>query len=140
MIQFKQWLENELPEATWGPSSLIGSNGTSLRVNGGYIDIQPVTKWSPRSQSVIDFFVDEAKRNQGIGDWLVKQAKLKFKDLGAQVSSIPSMKVFFNNGFRNPNMANQPFEDHVKEFQNNGSSLFLAMNDDQGKPYFAVSS
>jgi hypothetical protein len=104
------------------------------------------THLNPR-QTVFDFvnsqrliageytFVN-SKRNQGIGDWLVKQAKLKFKDLGAQVSSIPSMKVFFNNGFRNPNMANQSFEDHVKEFQNNGSSLFLAMNDDQGKPYF----
>lgn len=135
MIQFKQWLENRFPEAIWGPSTLIGNKGTSLKVDGGEIDIQAVTQYSPRSQSVINFFVDETKRNQGIGDWLVKQAKQKFKDLGAQVSSIPSLKVFFNNGFRNPQLANKSFEDHVKEFQENGGSLFLAMNDEQGKPY-----
>lgn len=139
-MQFKQWLENNFPEAAWGPSSLVGNNGTSLKVDGGEIDIQPITQYSPRSQSVINFFVDPTKRNQGIGDWLVKQAKQKFKDLGAQVSSIPSLKVFHNNGFRNPEMPNGSFQDHVKEFQANGGSLFLAMNDDQGKPYFAISS
>lgn len=135
MIEFKQWLENRFPEATWGISSLVGNKGVSLKVDGGEIDIQTTTQFSPRSQSVVNFFVDENRRNQGIGDWLIKQAKQKFSDLGGQVSSIQSLKVFHNNGFRNPQMPNGSFEDHFKEFKDNGGSLFLAINNEQGKPY-----
>lgn len=135
MKNFKSWLENRFPEMGWHKTSLGGSMGEVLKVNGGEIDIQFKTQFSPRSQSVVNFVVDEDKRGQGIGDWLVKQAKQKYKDLGAQVSSMASLKVFYNNGFRNPQIPEGTFEDHVKEFKENWGSLFVAMNDDKGVPY-----
>lgn len=135
MQNFKLWIESRFPEASWRPSRLVGNKGETLQIDGGYIDIQSPTQWSPRSQSVIDFFVDEKKRNQGMGDWLVKQAKSKYKDLGAQVSSMASLKIFYKNGFRNPEIPHGTFEDHVKKFQMNGSSVFVAMNDENGRPY-----
>lgn len=123
-LQFKTWIE-----------SLAGEDGEVLRVPHGRIDIQHKTKYSPRSQSVIDFVVDEEQRGQGIGDRLLKMAIGKYKDLGGQVSSLASLKVFYNNGFRNPDNPNMTFDELVKEFKANGGSIFMAVNDDQGVPY-----
>lgn len=115
--------------------SLVGEKGTKIKTDGGYIDIQHKTEYSPRSQSVVDFVVDEHQRGKGIGDKLLKHAKTIYKDLGGQVSSIPSLKVFYKNGFRNPNLHDKTFDDHVKEFHDNGGSLFMAANDHHGTPY-----
>lgn len=123
-LNFKLWIE-----------SLAGDDGEVFRVPNGRIDIQHKTKYSPRSQSVIDFVVDEEMRGKGIGDQLLKTAMAKYKDLGGQVSSLASLKVFYNNGFRNPDNPNMTFEELVKEFQLNGGSLFMAMNDENGNPY-----
>lgn len=123
-LNFRTWIE-----------SLAGEDGEVLRVPHGRIDIMHKTKWSPRSQSVIDFVVDEERRGQGIGDGLLKMAMAKYKDLGGQVSSLASLKVFYNNGFRNPDNPNMTFDELVKEFRANGGSIFMAVNDDQGVPY-----
>ncbi len=124
MLNFKLWIE-----------SLAGDDGEILRVPHGRIDIQHKTKYSPRSQSVIDFVVDEEMRGKGIGDQLLKTAMAKYKDLGGQVSSLPSLKVFYNNGFRNPDNPNMTFEELAREFKENGGSLFMAINDENGVPY-----
>jgi len=111
--------------------SMMGDNGEVIQhPDGGYIDIMKKTTLSPRSQSVIDFVVPEELRNKGIGDWLVKQAMKKYNDLGAQISSLASLKVFFNNGFRHPKIPHGSFEDHVSLWKEEGGSLFLAMNND----------
>lgn len=123
-LNFKHWIE-----------SLAGEDGEVFRVPHGRIDIQHKTKYSPRSQSVIDFVVDEEMRGRGIGDQLLKMALAKYKDLGGQVSSLASLKVFYNNGFRNPDMPDATFDELVKEFKLNGGSIFMAVNDDQGVPY-----
>jgi len=115
--------------------SLVGDKGEKIITDGGYIDVQHQTEYSPRKQSVVDFVVDENKRGKGIGDKLLKHAKQRHSDLGGQVSSLASLKVFHNNGFRNPGLGDKGFEDHVKEFHENGGSLFMAMNDHEGKPY-----
>lgn len=122
-------------ESITSKKSLAGDEGELISHNGGYIDIRKKTDASPRSQSVIGFQVPEEKRGQGIGDALVKKAKERHNDLGAQVSSLASLKVFHNNGFRHPNLPNGSFEDHKKEFDNNWGSLFMAHKDEHGKPY-----
>jgi GNAT superfamily N-acetyltransferase len=122
-LNFKLWVE-----------SLAGDNGEVIRVPHGRIDIQHKTQYSPRSQSVIDFVVDEEKRGQGIGDQLLKAAMAKYKDLGGQVSSLASLKVFYNNGFRNPDNPNMSFEELVREFKLSGS-IFMAVNHEDGTPY-----
>jgi GNAT superfamily N-acetyltransferase len=109
--------------------SLVGDKGEKIEIDGGYIDIQyKDTMYSPRKQSVIDFYVPEESRNQGIGDRLIKKALEKFDDLGAQVSSKPSLHLFFKNGFRNPELVSGTYEEHLKMFEENGGSLFLAKN------------
>jgi hypothetical protein len=79
--------------------------------------------------------VPEDKRNQGVGDTLIKKAIAKHNDLGGQVSSLASLKVLHNNGFRNPELPTGTFEEHKKEFHENGGSLFLAHKDENGKKY-----
>ncbi len=117
-------------------TSLAGDKGEVLQEPGGYIDVMHETKYSPRKQGVIDFVVEEAKRGQGIGDRLLKRALEKYPDLGGQVSSPASLKVFYNNGFRNPDMpSTASFEDTLKMFKEDGGSLYMAHKDDDGNPY-----
>lgn len=117
-------------------TSYAGENGDVIQTPGGYIDIQfQKNSTSPRKQSVIGFVVDEDKRGQGIGDKLLKQAKQKYPDLGGQVSSKASLKVFYNNGFRSPDMPEASFAETLQHWQNEGGSLFMAANDENGKPY-----
>ena len=116
-------------------ASLAGEHGEVITAPGGRIDVQHKTKWSPRTQSVIDFVVDEDKRGKGLGDALLKKALAKYSDLGGQVSSLASLKVFHNNGFRHPELPSGSFEDHVKAFKDEGGSLFMAHKDDNGEPY-----
>jgi GNAT superfamily N-acetyltransferase len=106
----------------------FGDDWDTIKVDGGKIQIWPNAPHAPRSASVIEFVVDEDKRNQGIGDKLVKMAMHKYPDLGAQVSSVASLKVFYNNGFRNPKIQDASFEEHIEAFKENGGSLFLANN------------
>ncbi len=115
--------------------SMAGKEGVIIELDGGWIDLHLKPLYSPRSQSVIEFFVPEDKRNKGIGDKLLKMAMKKYHDIGAQVSSLASLKVFYNNGFRNPELVNNTFNEHVSEFKENGGSLFMAMADEDGKRY-----
>ena len=115
----------------------FGDDWDTIHVDGGHIQIWPNAPHAPRSASVIDFVVDADKRNQGIGDKLVKAAMHKYHDLGAQVSSLASLKVFYNNGFRNPRIPETSFHDHIEAFHDNGGSLFMARNDDTGKSYIS---
>lgn len=80
---------------------------------------------SPRPQSIIDFVVPEDQRNKGIGTKLLKQAVKKYPDIGGQVSSLASLKVFWNSGFRNPEIPEGSFKDHVDMYHEWGDSLFM---------------
>ena len=119
--------------------SLAGENGDVIAIGDARIDIDTKTQYSPRPQSVISFFVPEEMRGQGIGTQLLKQAAAKYPMLGGQVSSIASLKVFWNLGFRNPGMPHKSFQDHhnmMKEY----SSVFMAHTDENGVPYSKHSS
>jgi len=118
--------------------SLAGEDGDLIQHQGGRIDIHTNPKFAPRKQSVIDFVVPEEQRGKGLGHILLQKAMDKHKDLGAQVSSLASLTVFHNKGFRNPNIPKGSFDDHKKEFAENGGSLFVARNDNDGNPYIKV--
>ena len=110
-------------------------DGDRIEIPGGMIRIVSPAPYSPRDASVVEFLVDEAKRNQGIGSKLVMMAVTRYPDLGAQVSSVSSMKAFYNNGFRNPKIPDGSFEDHIEAFKENWGSLFMASTDKDGKRY-----
>ena len=106
-----------------------------IKIPGGLIRVISPAPHSPRDASVVEFIVDENKRNQGIGSKLVHMAVNKYPDLGAQVSSIASMKAFYNNRFRNPKIPDGSFDDHIEAFNENWGSLFMASTDKEGNRY-----
>jgi hypothetical protein len=116
----------------------MADNGVVFELNGGYIDIWPNPPHAPRDASVLDFNVPEESRNQGIGNKLVAMANKQFPDLGAQVSSMASLKAFYNNGFRNPKLGDSSFEELTKEWHANGGSLFVANTDRDGNSYTSM--
>jgi len=127
-------METMESEITLG-KSLVGENGMKIQLLGGYIDIQYKNLlYAPRSQSIVDFVVDSELRGQGIGKKLVAYAISKFPDLGGQASSIASIKVLYNAGFRNPEISNGSFQDHEKKRQEY-SSVFMAYQDEKGNKY-----
>lgn len=129
---FKSYLAES--EMTTG-NSLVGVDGIKYQLPGGYIDIKFANmKHAPRDQSVVDFVVEPELQGRGIGKQLLAYAKTKHPDLGAQVSSAPSVKVFYDAGFRNPEMPDGSFADHEKRRQED-SSIFMALRDQDGKPY-----
>ena len=113
----------------------IQGDEETIELHGGHIRIKSPAPYSPRDASVVEFWVDENQRNQGIGAKLIQVAASKYPDLGAQVSSISSLKAFYNNNFRNPKIPDGTFEDHVAAFKENWGSLFVASTDKEGNKY-----
>jgi GNAT superfamily N-acetyltransferase len=65
----------------------------------GCIDIMEEARYSPATNSVANFQVDKKYQSLGIGTELLKEALRIYDDLGAQISSIASIKTFLKNGF-----------------------------------------
>jgi GNAT superfamily N-acetyltransferase len=65
----------------------------------GFIDIMENAKYSPAENSISQFVVKEDFRSLGVGTELLKEAFNQYKDLGAQVSSLASLKSFIKLGF-----------------------------------------
>jgi GNAT superfamily N-acetyltransferase len=127
----KSQVNSDIEEA----KSLVGEHGVKYKTQGGHIDVKHSdTKHAPRSQSIVDFVVDEKARGKGIGSKLLKHALSKHNDIGAQVSSPASVKVFHKHGFRHPEMPKGSFEEHLAKMKED-SSVFMAHKDVNGKPY-----
>ena len=122
-------------KAIMAEASLAGEHGDVIEHEGGRIDVHTKPQFAPRKQSVVDFVVPEEKRGKGIGKALLNKAMEKHKDLGAQVSSLASLKVFHNAGFRHPDHPTGSFKDHEAAFHENWGSLFVAKNDKNGSAY-----
>jgi GNAT superfamily N-acetyltransferase len=130
---FLEYIESEYKES---PSKMFGDDGVRISIGNSYIEIKHSNvDFSPRKQSVVDFVVDPTMRNKGVGTKLLDIAKTRYDDLGGQVSSPASLNVFFKHGFRNPKNPTASFEEHLKMFRGDGESIFMAMNDNHGKPY-----
>lgn len=65
----------------------------------GSISIMEDAKYSPADNSVFEFLVDEQYRSLGVGTELLKEAMKQYDNLGAQISSLASLKVFLECGF-----------------------------------------
>lgn len=113
------------------------SANVEFELDGGILVVWPNAPHAPRSASVIEFIIPEASRNQGIGTKLVAMANKQFPDLGAQVSSLASLKAFYNNGFHNPKLGDSSFEELAKAWQANGGSLFVANSDRDGNSFIS---
>jgi len=137
MKSFKTFVAESSSPITKREKSLVGDNGTRYDLDGGHIDIQHKNlPYAPRSQSVVSFHVPDEKQGKGIGTKLLHHAMVMHEDIGAQCSSPASVKIFHNCGFRNPNLGRDAtFEDHEKQ-RKSDSSVFMARNDNKGKPFF----
>lgn len=132
-MKFKEHLlESEIKTE---PARLVHDDGVRFMIDDSYIEIKyKNTIHSPRSQSVVDFVVDEQKRGLGIGKKLLAYALTKYSDLGGQASSAASLKVFYDLGFRNPASPQGTLADYEKKRQED-SSIFMAINDIDGNKY-----
>lgn len=65
----------------------------------GSISVMEDAKYSPADSSVFEFVVEEEYRGLGVGTELLKEAMCQYPNLGAQVSSIASLKVFLECGY-----------------------------------------
>ena len=66
----------------------------------GSISIMENAKYSPADNSVFEFLVEEKYRGLGVGTELLKEAMTQYPNIGAQVSSMASLKVFLECGFQ----------------------------------------
>ncbi len=72
----------------------------------GSISIMENAKYSPANNSISEFIVNEKYRNLGVGTALLKEAMIQYGELGAQVSSPSSLKVFLECGFEPSGLKN----------------------------------
>ena len=136
MKTFLQYLSESLSKDITTTKSLVGSKGERFVHPHGHIDVQHTgADFSPRPHSVISFEVDSSQRNKGIGKIMLKHALSKYDNLGGQVSSVPSLKVFYDNGFRNPLLGDDSFDAHKQAYMDNWHSLYMAHKDANNQPY-----
>jgi GNAT superfamily N-acetyltransferase len=103
----------------------VASNLFSLP--GGRIKVWENSPGAGGAHSIVDFVVDESKRGQGIGSRLVDQVLQAYpdKEISAQVSSLASLKVLHNKGFRHPGAERLDFDSLAKLWKDEGGSLNL---------------
>lgn len=100
--------------------------GTEYRTEHGFICVKTGGKFSPCKHSVTEFRIDEEKRGQGYGNYLVKGIVRKYKeDIGAQVSSEASLYVFYKNGFRPALNQEATMPETLKLFKAEWGSLYM---------------
>jgi len=100
--------------------------GTEYRSEHGFICVKTGGQFSPCKHSITEFVIDEDKRGQGHGDFLLKGIVRKYRtDIGGQVSSIASLHVFYKNGFRPALNLNATLEETKKLFKEEWGSLLM---------------
>lgn len=100
--------------------------GTEYRSEHGYICVKTGGKFSPCKHSVTDFVIDEDKRGQGYGNFLVKGIVRKYReDIGAQVSSVASVYTFYKNGFRPAMKQDATIQETLALFKEEWGSLLM---------------
>ena len=114
--------------------SLAKDHGEVFSIGDSVLDVDFKAEFAPRPQSVIEFYVPKELRGQGIGTKLLQMAVAKYPMLGGQVSSMASLKIFYNAGFRNPRIPTGSVQDHV-DIMNEYSSVYMAHTDEKGVPY-----
>lgn len=103
----------------------------TYRTPDGYITVIENSPWAQGAHSIYGFYVDENKRGQGIGKQLVKVVMDAYpgEEISAQVSSLASLKVFLDLGFRVPEEPDASFDRAKELFDQDYGSLNLRLND-----------
>lgn len=101
-------------------------NVSTFSLPGGSIVIWENSPYAGGSNSIYSFVVDESQRGLGIGSKLIDDVMQFYsgEGLSGQVSSLASLKVLYNKGFRPPGAPNDvTFEELIDEFNDNAGSL-----------------
>jgi len=103
------------------------------RLPQGYIKIIENSPYAGGAHSIYGFYVDEEHRGKGIGKQLVKIIVDAYPDeeISAQVSSLSSLKVFLDLGFRVTQEPSADFERAKELFDENYGSLNVRLNDSE---------
>jgi len=105
-----------------GGKEIISS---TFSLPGGKIKVWENSPYAGGAHSIMDFVVDESQRGQGIGSQLIDAVIQEYpgEELSGQVSSLASLKVLFNKGFRPHGSSPSDFNELVEMFNNEGGSL-----------------
>ena len=103
----------------------------TYRTPDGYITVIENSPYAQGAHSIYGFYVDENKRGQGIGKQLVRMVMDTYpgEEISAQVSSLASLKVFLDLGFRVPGEPDASFDRAKELFDQDYGSLNLRLND-----------
>lgn len=101
----------------------------TLSIDGGKIVVWENSPYAQGAHSIYSFVVDESKRGQGIGSQLIDVVLKEYagEEISGQVSSMASLKVFHNKGFRSAEAPDATFEELVKVFNDMGGSLNMRL-------------
>jgi GNAT superfamily N-acetyltransferase len=104
----------------------------TFRIDGGRIVVIENSKWADGAHSIYNFFVDEDKRGEGLGKKLIQIVLDEYpgEEISAQVSSLASLKVFLDLGFKPSEKPDASFEEAKEIFDHNYGSLNLRINDE----------
>ena len=102
----------------------------TLIADGGKIVIWENSPYVDGVHSIYSFVVDESKRGQGIGSQLIDAVLEEYagEEISGQVSSLASLKVFYNKGFKSAEAPDATFEELVEVFNNEGGSLNMRIS------------
>lgn len=103
----------------------------TYRTPDGYITVFENSPYAQGAHSIYGFYVDENKRGQGIGKQLVRVVMDAYpgEEISAQVSSLSSLKVFLDLGFRVTEEPDASFDRAKELFDQDYGSLNLRLND-----------
>ncbi len=101
------------------------------RLPQGYIKIIENSPYAGGAHSVYGFYVDKEHRGKGVGKQLVNIVVDAYPDeeISAQVSSLSSLKVFLDLGFRVTEEPSASFDKAKELFNQNYGSLNVRLND-----------
>lgn len=108
----------------------LGSNEivvNTIAVDGGKIVVWENSPYAGGAHSIYKWEVDEDSRGQGIGSKLIDVMMRTYpgEEISAQVSSMASLKVLYNKGFRPGDMLDVEFEELTQAWEDEGGSLNL---------------
>jgi len=101
----------------------------TFSIPGGKLVVWENSPYAQGAHSIYDFVVDESVRGQGIGSQLIDTMIQAYpgEEISGQVSSLVSLKVLFNKGFRPPGVQNIDFDELVKMFNDDYGSLNMRL-------------
>jgi GNAT superfamily N-acetyltransferase len=103
---------------------------STFTIPGGNIIVWENSPYAQGAHSIYSFIVDESQRGQGIGSRLIDIVIQEYsgEELSAQVSSLASLKVLFNKGFRPHEAQSADFDELIKMFNYNYGSLNMRLD------------